>query len=57
MNKDRTGGSSTQAKGVAKELAGKALADAKLPAEGRSDRAKGKLQSAIGGSKDALKKK
>jgi uncharacterized protein YjbJ (UPF0337 family) len=57
MNKDRTGGSSTQAKGVAKELAGKALADAKLPAEGRSDRAKGKLQSAIGGLKDALEKK
>jgi uncharacterized protein YjbJ (UPF0337 family) len=49
-------GSSTQAKGVVKELAGKALGDAKLTAEGRSDRAKGKLQSAIGGLKDALKK-
>jgi uncharacterized protein YjbJ (UPF0337 family) len=56
MDKDRIRGSSTQAKGVVKELAGKALGDAKLTAEGRSDRAKGKLQSAIGGLKDALKK-
>jgi uncharacterized protein YjbJ (UPF0337 family) len=56
MDKDRIKGSSTQAKGVVKELAGKALGDAKLTAEGRSDRAKGKLQSAIGGLKDALKK-
>jgi hypothetical protein len=41
---------------VVKELAGKALGDAKLT-EGRSDRAKGKLQSAIGGLKDTLRKK
>jgi uncharacterized protein YjbJ (UPF0337 family) len=52
MDKDRIKGSSTQAKGVVKELAGKALGDAKLTAEGQSDRAKGKLQSAIGGLKD-----
>jgi uncharacterized protein YjbJ (UPF0337 family) len=57
MDKDRIKGSSAQAKGVVKELAGKALGDAKLTAEGRGDRAKGKLQSAIGGFKDALKKK
>jgi uncharacterized protein YjbJ (UPF0337 family) len=57
MDKDRIRGSSTQAKGVVKELAGKALGDAKLTAEGQNDRAKGKLQSAIGGLKDALKKK
>jgi uncharacterized protein YjbJ (UPF0337 family) len=57
MDKDRIKGSSTQAKGVVKELAGKALGDAKLTTEGRSDRAKGKLQSAIGGLKDALKQK
>jgi uncharacterized protein YjbJ (UPF0337 family) len=40
MDKDRIKGSSTQAKGVIKELAGKALGDAKLTAEGQSDRAK-----------------
>jgi uncharacterized protein YjbJ (UPF0337 family) len=57
MDKDRIKGSSTQAKGVVKELAGKALGDAKLAAEGQSDRAKGKLQSAVGGLKDAFKKK
>lgn len=38
-------------------IGGNALSDAKLTAEGRSDRAKRKLQSAIGGLKDALKKK
>jgi len=57
MDKDRVKGSSTQAKGVVKELAGKVLGDAKLTAEGRGDRAKGKLQSTIGGLKDALRKK
>jgi uncharacterized protein YjbJ (UPF0337 family) len=57
MDKDRIKGSAAQAKGVVKELTGKALGDAKLTVEGRSERAKGKLQSAIGGLKDALKKK
>jgi hypothetical protein len=39
-----------------KETAGKALGDAKLTAEGKSDKAEGKVQNAIGGLKDALKK-
>jgi uncharacterized protein YjbJ (UPF0337 family) len=56
MDKDRIVGSAKEAKGAIKETAGKALGDAKLTAEGKSDKAEGKVQNAIGGLKDALKK-
>ncbi len=56
MNKDRIEGSTTKVVGSIKETVGKALGDAKLEAEGRIDVAKGKLQNATGGLKDALKK-
>jgi uncharacterized protein YjbJ (UPF0337 family) len=54
MNKDRIVGSANQAKGALEEAAGKLLGDAKLVAEGHRDTAKGKVQSAVGGVKDAL---
>ena len=57
MDKDRIGGAAKQAKGAAlKEAAGKALGDSKLVADGKTDKTAGKLQNAIGGLKDALKK-
>jgi uncharacterized protein YjbJ (UPF0337 family) len=56
MDKDRIAGSAKQTKGAIKEAAGKALGDAKLTADGKSDKAEGKVQNAIGGLKDALKK-
>jgi uncharacterized protein YjbJ (UPF0337 family) len=56
MDKDRIAGSAKEAKGAIKEAAGKALGDAKLQADGKSDKAEGKVQNAIGGLKDALKK-
>ena len=56
MDKDRIAGAAKQAKGAIKEAAGKALGDAKLTAEGKSDKVEGKIQNAIGGLKDALKK-
>ena len=56
MNKDRIAGAAKQAKGAIKEAAGKALGDAKLTADGKSDKVEGKIQNAIGGLKDALKK-
>lgn len=56
MDKDRVIGSAKQAKGAIKELAGKAVGDAKLIAEGKSDKVEGKIQNAIGGLKDTLKK-
>lgn len=55
MNKDRIEGSAKQAKGAVKEAAGKLVGDAKLEADGRADKAAGKVQNAVGGLKDALK--
>ena len=56
MDKDRVIGAAKQAKGDIKEAAGKAVGDAKLTAEGKSDKVEGKIQNAVGGLKDALKK-
>lgn len=56
MNKDRIAGSAKQTKGAIKEVAGKILGDAKLTADGKSDKFEGKVQNAVGGVKDALKK-
>ena len=56
MNKDRIAGAAKQAKGAIKEAAGKAVGDTKLTAEGKRDKVEGKIQNAVGGLKDALKK-
>jgi uncharacterized protein YjbJ (UPF0337 family) len=55
MNKDRIEGSFEQAKGKVKEVAGKATGDAKLEAEGKTQKTAGKVQNAVGGMKDAVK--
>ena len=56
MNNDRIAGAAKQAKGAIKEATGKTFGDTKLTAEGKSDKMAGKIQSAVGGVKDALKK-
>jgi uncharacterized protein YjbJ (UPF0337 family) len=56
MDKDRIAGAAKESKGAIKEATGKVLGDAKLTADGKSDKAEGKVQNAIGGLKDALKK-
>lgn len=56
MDKDRVIGAAKQAKGSIKEMAGKAVGDTKLTAEGKSDKVEGKIQNAVGGLKDALRK-
>jgi uncharacterized protein YjbJ (UPF0337 family) len=56
MDKDRIKGSVEQAKGAVKETVGKVAGDAKLEVEGRNEKAAGKVQNAVGGVKDALKK-
>jgi uncharacterized protein YjbJ (UPF0337 family) len=56
-DKDRIKGSANQAKGTVKEVAGKVTGDAKLEAEGKGDKVKGKIQNAVGGIKDALRGK
>jgi uncharacterized protein YjbJ (UPF0337 family) len=60
MDKNRIVGPAKEVKGVVKEAIGKATGDARLQAEGRADKAEGKVQKAIGGAmdtmRDALKK-
>ena len=55
MDKDRVVGSAKQVKGAVKETIGKVVGDAKLAAEGRADKAEGKLQNAVGGIKDVVR--
>jgi uncharacterized protein YjbJ (UPF0337 family) len=57
MDKDRVVGSAKQVKGTVKQVAGKAVGDAKLEAEGNADKIEGQVQNAIGGVKDTLKGK
>jgi uncharacterized protein YjbJ (UPF0337 family) len=53
MNKDRIAGAAKEIKGSVKETIGKAAGDAKLRSDGKADKAKGKVQNAIGGLNDA----
>jgi len=57
VDKDRIKGSANQAKGKAKEVAGKVTGDRKLESEGKGDKLKGKVQNIIGGIKDSLRGK
>ena len=54
MNKDRIVGAAKEIKGSLKAGVGEVLNDARLLAEGRADRAEGKLQKAVGVLKDTL---
>ena len=56
MDKDRIAGAAKEIKGSVKENIGKAVGDAKLQSDGKADKVEGKVQNAIGGLKDALKK-
>ena len=55
MDHDRIKGAANQAKGSMKEAAGKITGDAKLQAEGKADKLKGKVQNAAGGLKDSIR--
>jgi uncharacterized protein YjbJ (UPF0337 family) len=55
MDKDRVAGSAKEIKGKIKQGVGKAIGDAKLEAEGKADKAEGKVQNAIGGLKDTVR--
>jgi uncharacterized protein YjbJ (UPF0337 family) len=55
MNKDRIAGAAKQVKGAIEETVGKAVGDSKLTAEGKIDKAEGKIQSGIGAAKDEMK--
>jgi len=52
----RIAGAAKEFKGSVKESIGKATGDAKLEADGNAEKVEGKVENAIGGFKDALKK-
>ena len=54
MGKNRIEGSIKEVKGAMKEAIGKVVGDAKLQSEGKTDRAVGKIQNAVGGLNDAV---
>lgn len=56
MDKNRIAGAAKEIKGSVKETIGKATGDAKLQADGKADKVECKIQNAVGGLKDALKK-
>lgn len=56
MDRDRTEGSMKNIKGRVKEGLGKALGDSKMEAEGKMDKAEGRVQNTVGGMKDSLRK-
>jgi uncharacterized protein YjbJ (UPF0337 family) len=55
MDKDRVAGTAKRAKGALKEAVGKVTGDAKLQAEGKADKAAGRIQNAVGGVKDSIR--
>jgi len=55
MDKDRIAGAAKEIKGAAKDAIGKVIGDAKLQADGKADKAEGKVQNIIGGIKDAAR--
>jgi uncharacterized protein YjbJ (UPF0337 family) len=56
MNKDRIVGLAKEIKGSVKKTIGKITGDANLRAEGEVEKIEGKVQNAVGGFKDLLKK-
>lgn len=56
MDKNRIKGGANQVSGSVKKAIGKAVGNKRLEVDGEVDIAKGKVQSAIGGLKDAVRK-
>jgi len=55
MNRDKIKGMADQTMGAAKEAVGKAIGDTRLEAEGKIDKVKGKIESAVGDAKGVLR--
>ncbi len=55
VDENRVQGAFDKAKGAIKEGAGKLTGDTKLEAEGKADKAGGKVESAVGGAKDTVR--
>jgi uncharacterized protein YjbJ (UPF0337 family) len=55
MDKNRIAGKTKEVTGAAKEAVGKVIGDAKLQSDGKTEKAVGKIQNAIGGVNDAVR--
>jgi uncharacterized protein YjbJ (UPF0337 family) len=55
MDKNRVAGSIKEIRGGDKEAVGKAIGDAKLQNDGKTEKAVGKIQNAVGGLNDAVR--
>lgn len=55
MHKDQIEGAGKQARGAVKDAVGKATGDAKLQADGKLDKAEGKIQGEVGKAKEAVR--
>ena len=55
VDQNRIDGAIDQAKGSIKDGVGKLVGDPKLQAEGKADKAAGKMESAVGGAADAVR--
>jgi uncharacterized protein YjbJ (UPF0337 family) len=55
MDKDRIAGTAKEVKGSVKETVGKLVGDAKLQSDGKAERMAGKIQNAVGGTKDTVR--
>ena len=55
VDQNRIDGAIDQAKGAVKDGVGKLVGDQKLQAEGKADKAAGKVESAVGGAKDSIR--
>ena len=55
MDKDRIAGSAKELKGSVQVTVGKLAGDAKMKSDGKADKAEGKVQTVIGGVKDATR--
>ncbi len=56
MNKDQVDGRLEQAKGKLKEVAGEAVGNDRLKAEGEVDQVAGKTEAQVGDAKESVKK-
>jgi uncharacterized protein YjbJ (UPF0337 family) len=55
MDKDRIAGGVKKATGAIKEAVGRAVNDRKTIAEGQTEQVEGRVQSAVGHAKDAVR--
>ncbi len=55
VDKDRVEGIGQQIKGAVKDIAGKVTGNEKLEAEGKAEKAAGKVQEGLGKGKDAVR--